>query len=212
MTFAPQGYRLAAVPAAAGVLAGLVFGWTYGLPILVLALAVLLFFRDPERTVPEEPQAVIAPADGRVCAVETGTDGHWFDRTASTKISIFMSPLDVHINRIPVAGTVERIEHRAGQFAAAYSPKASEINESNSLLIRARDGYELVVVQIAGWLARRIVCYIGEKASVARGERFGLIMFGSRVDVFLPPRARVLVSTGQRAVAGRTVIAEMPPE
>ncbi len=202
MKFAEQGYRAAAVPAVLGLLCGFTLGWVLGFCLLLFALAVLLFFRDPERVTPDAPNCVIAPADGRVVRVDGGAKGHRLCPEARTKISIFMSPLDVHINRVPVDATVEAIEHRSGKFSAAYSDEASETNESNSLLLRAADGYDLVVVQIAGWLARRIVCYIDERAEMVRGQRFGLIMFGSRVDIFLPAGARPKVSVGQRTTAG----------
>lgn len=211
MTFAKQGYAIAAVPAVAAVVAAPFLGWIAGAVLLFVALAFLLFFRDPSREVPTQPYAVISPADGRVVAVDKDTAGHRFDSQATTKVSIFMSPLDVHINRSPVAGKVEKIEHKAGSFSAAYSAGASDNNESNSLLIAAADGYRLVVVQIAGWLARRIVCSVAESTDLQRGERFGLIMFGSRVDVFLPPNAEVLVKIGERATAGLTVLAEVRP-
>lgn len=174
---------------------------------LLFALAVLLFFRDPVRVVPDRTGAVIAPADGKVVAVKVGAKPHRFDDQATTQISIFMSPLDVHINRVPVAGVLRRIEHRKGQFRAAYADEASEVNESNSVLVEATEGYRLVVVQIAGWLARRIICFAAENSVLARGERFGLIMFGSRVDVFLPPQAKPLVTVGDRTRSGETVLA-----
>ncbi len=209
MKFARQGYPAAAVPAAVGLAVGLLAGWMYGAALLVLAFAVLLFFRDPERSASEDPTAVISPADGRVVMVEKNVSGHRLAEELTTKIAIFMSPLDVHINRMPVAGTVDKIEHRTGQFRAAYTEDASDINESNSLVVSAERGYRLVVVQIAGWLARRIVCYIPERSRLARGERFGLIMFGSRVDVFLPAGAEPAVQPGRRVRAGETVIAHV---
>ena len=212
MTFAKEGYRIAAIPAAAALVAAFAFGWAVACLLLLVAVLALLFFRDPKRVVPTQPRAVIAPADGRIVAVDHQTSGHRLAPQATTKISIFMSPLDVHVNRAPLAGSVEKIEHKAGKFSAAYSPNASETNESNSLLMRADDGYHMVVVQIAGWLARRIVCWVPENSQLERGERFGLIMFGSRVDVFLPPQADVLVQVGQRSTAGCTVLAEVLAE
>ena len=212
MKFAEQGYRIAAGPAVASVVLAILVGPLWGLAGLAVAAALLAFFRDPERTVPDEPGAVIAPADGRVCAVTDDGKLHRFDETATRRVSIFMSPLDVHINRMPVDGTVERVEHKPGNFGAAYSDEASDSNESNSLLVRAADGSRLVVVQIAGWLARRIVCYIDEQAALARGERFGLIMFSSRVDVYLPADYEVAVAVGDRTTAGETVIARSAAE
>ena len=212
MRVAREGCAPAGAVAVVGVVVGLLSGWAWAAPVGLFALAVLLFFRDPERSTSAGANAVISPADGRICAIaaaETGETGHRFADSATTRISVFMSPLDVHINRMPVDGTVERIEHRAGSFRAAYADEASEVNESNSLLVRTSGGARVVVVQIAGWLARRIICYIGESAALRRGERFGLIMFGSRVDVFLPPGSTVKVAVGERVSAGSSVIAEL---
>jgi phosphatidylserine decarboxylase len=176
--------------------------------LLLVALAVLLFFRDPHRESLGGPDAVIAPADGRVVGVDTLPAGHPLAPDAVQRISIFMSPLDVHINRAPVDGVIEAVSYRRGRFSAAYRGDASEINEANALLIRARAGYPVVVVQIAGWLARRIVCDVAAGHSVTRGGRFGLIMFGSRVDVYLPAALSIKAAPGDRVRAGKTVIAQ----
>jgi phosphatidylserine decarboxylase len=118
-----------------------------------------------------------------------------------------MSPLDVHVNRSPLDAMLEKVDHRAGQFGAAYRADAGDINESNSLLLRTAAGAEVVVVQIAGWLARRIICRVKPPLHLSRGERFGLIMFGSRVDVYLPPGARLAVKSGETVRAGQTTLA-----
>jgi phosphatidylserine decarboxylase len=173
---------------------------------VLVALPVLLFFRDPERTPEGGDGSIIAPADGKVIDVRTTSTGHPLAPEACQRISIFMSPLDVHVNRAPVTGRVEEISYRKGQFRAAYAGDASEVNESNSMRMRTPDGIPVVVVQIAGWLARRIVCRVARGARLARGERFGLIMFGSRVDVYLPANASIIASPSQRVWAGRTVI------
>ncbi len=207
MKFAREGFVAAAVPAGAAVVLGAFFGATVFVGLAAVALAVLLFFRDPERVIPSDPSALVSPADGRVIAVEEGGKGHRFAPETTTRISIFMSPLNVHINRMPFSGTVERIEHKPGLFAGAYRADASEINESNSLLLRTPGGVPVVVVQIAGWLARRIVCHVQPQARVSRGERFGLIMFGSRLDVFLPPQVRPSVRVGDRVRAGSSIVA-----
>ncbi|RMF19262.1 MAG: phosphatidylserine decarboxylase, partial [Deltaproteobacteria bacterium] len=154
---------------------------------------------------------LLAPADGRVVSV-AGEHPHPLAPEARRRVSIFMSPLDVHVNRSPVSGVVEKRSYRPGSFGAAYKGDASEANEANALLIRADAGYRLVVVQIAGWLARRIVCDVGEGDRVERGARFGLIMFGSRVDVHLPDEVTVCVAPGQRVRAGRTVLASPAAE
>jgi len=207
LTFAKQGWPIFAGLTCLSAAAGVFFGpWVFAAGMLA-AVAALAFFRDPLRQVPGEEGAVIAPADGRIVAVTQGAEPHRFSPEATTKVSIFMSPLDVHINRSPVKGIIERIEHKSGRFRAAYADDASEVNESNSVLIKSEQGYAVVVVQIAGWLARRIICYASEKSAIGRGERFGLIMFGSRVDVFLPPRARALVNVGDRTRGGETILA-----
>lgn len=212
MKFAREGIVATAIPAVAALVLGPMLGEAVFIGLAVVALAVLLFFRDPERVIPSDPTALVSPADGRVIAVEEGGKGHRFATETTTRISIFMSPLDVHINRMPTSGTIEQIEHKPGRFAAAYRADASEINESNSLLLRTPGGVPIVVVQIAGWLARRIICRIQPQARVSRGERFGLIMFGSRVDVFLTPQARPVVRVGDRVRAGSSIVAVAAPE
>ena len=188
-----------------------VVGMLAGRPVAVvpLVLAVgfcLWFFRDPERTAPADDRAIISPADGRIVAVVSEREDRFLNVQA-TRVSIFMSPLDVHVNRSPVTGALEKADHRSGQFGAAYRMDAGDINESNSLLLRTAAGAEVVVVQIAGWLARRIICRVRPPARLARGERFGLIMFGSRVDVYLPPEARLAVKVGETVRAGKTTLA-----
>ncbi len=207
MKFAREGYFAAAVPAVGGGLVWFFAGPLFAGPVLVFALAVLAFFRDPQRTPEGGDDAIISPADGKVIAIDEVAAGHRMAPSARRRISIFMSPLDVHINRCPTAGTVKAIEHKNGQFRAAYAAEASEVNESNSLLLESASGYKMVVVQIAGWLARRIVCHVETGARLGRGERFGLIMFGSRVDVFFPDGVEITAELGQRVVSGRSMIA-----
>lgn len=189
---------------AAGILAlaALAVGWKWaGLVGALLALAFLGFFRDPERIAPEGDGLVLAPADGRVVGIKRmGAEG------TETRVSIFLSPLDVHVNRAPIRGKVERVHYQKGRFLAAYREEASESNEQNALTLVDTQGRRLGVVQIAGVLARRIVCYVKEGDALERGQRFGLIMFGSRVDLFLPGAARVEVAEGQRVRAGESVI------
>lgn len=209
MKFAKEGYRVAAVPAVVGIVAGLAWSWSAGCALMIAAVLALLFFRDPERIPQGGPGSLLAPADGRVVHAGPVDKPHRMQADALQRVSIFMSPLDVHINRSPTDGVVEDLEHRAGQFRAAYSEEASEANESLSLSLRASMGYSIVVVQIAGWLARRIVCHVARGRSLARGERFGLIMFGSRVDVYVPDRVNITVKPGDRVVAGTTVIGEV---
>jgi phosphatidylserine decarboxylase len=193
-----------------GLVVGVLLGWGYGVVLLLCAAAVLLFFRDPHRDPLGNAASILSPADGRVVGIETLPKGHALAPETVQRVSIFMSPLDVHINRVPVDGIVEAVSYNRGRFSAAYKGEASELNESNALLIQARAGFHVVVVQIAGWLARRIVCDVGAGAPVARGSRFGLIMFGSRVDVYLPSTVTITAERGQRVQAGRSVIAQVP--
>ena len=176
---------------------------------LVVGLALSVnFFRDPERAPPPGEHLVVSPADGRVVAVVPEREDRFLGTTA-TRISIFMSPLNVHVNRNPVSGTVERVQHTNGKFRAAFADKASLDNERNAVVLESR-GRRYLMVQIAGAVARRIVCKVAPGDRTRRGERFGLIMFGSRVDLFLPADVRPLVARGDRVHAGTTVIAEEP--
>jgi phosphatidylserine decarboxylase len=207
LKFAREGYFPAAIPAVAGLLCLPLFGAFVGGGLMVFALAVLLFFRDPKRRAPEDPRAIISPADGKVVGVGRREKGHHLAGDVMNRVSIFMSPLDVHINRMPVAGTVKDVEWSPGQFRAAYADDASEINESNALLVEAASGFRMVIVQIAGWLARRIICRAGPGDKLSRGEKFGLIMFGSRVDLYLPDDVTIKVRPGERVWSGTSVIA-----
>ncbi len=205
MTIAREGLPLIAT---AGVLAAAAFGfgWTALGAVLVLAtLAVAAFFRDPERNVPRGDDLVVSPADGRIVSVaEVAGDSMFAD--AATRISIFLSPLDVHINRAPVAGRVDKVRYQTGRFFAAYKEDASRLNEQNALRIVDERERNWGVVQIAGFLARRIVCRVAAGAALARGEKFGLIMFGSRTDIYLPKGCRVEATEGQRVTGGETIL------
>jgi phosphatidylserine decarboxylase len=196
----------ALVPAA--ILAGARrYGWAAGFTALGAFFAY--FFRDPERQVPNEPGLVVSPADGRI-VIAGDADPRWSPPGAWKQITIFLSPLDVHMNRTPVAGRVSRVEYRAGTFLPAYKVEAGQ-NELNEIWID-HHGEPVVVRQIVGVLARRIVCRVVEGQELERGERIGLMKFGSRMDVFLPARAELLVRTGEQVVAGETVLARLPPE
>jgi len=207
--FASEGYVPASIPALAGIVAWLAVGYWLAVPLLVFAVLVLLFFRDPQRTPLGGPSSIISPADGRIVDISDGM-GHALAPGATKRVSIFMSPLDVHINRMPATASIEHVSYKPGKFRAAYGSQASDTNESNALLLQTPAGWQMVVVQIAGWLARRIVCDVVEGDQRARCERFGLIMFGSRVDMHMPADVHVLVAVGERVAAGRTVIAEPP--
>jgi len=180
-------------------------------PVLAASLAALggffaYFFRDPDRSVPQDPALVVSPADGKVM-IAGPSDGRWSPPGAWKQITIFLSPLDVHINRTPVAGRITRIEYRPGSFLPAYHESSND-NELNEIWLDA-DGQQIVVRQVVGILARRIVCRVGEGQMLSRGERIGLMKFGSRMDVFLPERAEISVRVGEHVVAGETVIAKL---
>ena len=168
------------------------------------------FFRDPPRVTPVRDGLVVAPADGRISQVTTAAPPHelGLGATPLPRVSIFMSVFDCHINRSPVAGQVEKIVYQPGKFFNADLDKASADNERNSLVI-AVAGARVAVVQIAGLIARRIVCFVRNGQSVGIGERFGMIRFGSRLDVYLPPGVAPLVAVGQTAIAGETVLADL---
>jgi phosphatidylserine decarboxylase len=180
------------------------------LPFLALAGFMAYFFRDPERTPVVGDDLVLAPADGKVMvagAAEPGVPppGTW------QQISIFLSPIDVHVNRIPFSGTVERVEYTPGKFLPAYQAESAAQNERNELWIRR--GTRLVVArQLVGILARRIVCRVAPGAVVTAGDRFGLMKFGSRMDVFVPPGVTIAVAVGERVTGGETVLARWPAE
>ena len=204
----PEGYPFIG----AFALASLILFWIWS-PLgwigTLLTLWCALFFRDPKRVTPQGEGIVVSPADGRVSLIvqavppaELGLGDRPLPR-----ISVFMSVFNCHVNRSPVAGRIERIAYRPGKFINAELDKASEDNERNSLMI-ATPGGRIGVVQIAGLVARRIVSFVREGQSLAAGERFGLIRFGSRLDVYLPDGAKPLVSEGQTAVAGETVLAD----
>src|SRR3990172_2592638 len=179
MRVAPEGYKFIAAGAAVSALAALV-GWGI-LAVLALAATCFLvnFFRDPDRLTPPGDHLVTAPADGRVVAVLDRVREERFLMRECQRVSIFMSPLDVHVNRIPVDGTVIDVTHRRGRFHAAFLDKASELNEQNAVVLEDRRGERVLFVQIAGQLARRIVCKIAPGDRVERGQRYGMIMFGS---------------------------------
>ncbi len=178
---------------------------------LVAGLFCLYFFRDPERVPPTRAGAILAPADGRVVSVAPGVPPAELGLGPAVRwrISIFLSVLNVHVNRVPIDGTVTRIAYRHGAFLNASLDKASDANERNAIAFRLADGRELVVVQIAGLIARRILCTLREGDAVHGGNRLGIIRFGSRTDLYLPEGVQPLVSEGQTMIGGETVIAEV---
>jgi phosphatidylserine decarboxylase len=175
-------------------------------PLAALGGFMAYFFRDPERQIPQEPGAVVSPADGRVM-IAGPSDGRWAPPGSWKQITIFLSPMDVHINRTPVAGRITRVDYRPGKFLPAYD-EGSNDNELNEVWVDY-NGQPVVFRQVVGILARRIVCRVREGQVLERGERVGLMRFGSRMDVFLPVAARLHVSVGDRVVGGETVLATL---
>ena len=171
------------------------------------------FFRDPERVTPDRPDLIVSPADGIVSLIEPAVPPAELGMpdVPLTRVSVFMSVFNCHINRAPVAGKVQAVAYRPGKFFNASLDKASADNERNSLCIRMDDGRDLAVVQIAGLVARRIVCFVKSGDGLETGERFGLIRFGSRLDVYLPEGVDPMVRIGQTMVAGETVLAALKP-
>jgi len=202
---APEGHPFILVTAVAGVLAW-VFGFAaVAVALWLVALGCIAFFRDPDRRSDASPDVVLAPADGKVIALTTAP-AKLEAFGLATQVSIFMSPIDVHINRAPTAGTVREATWTPGRKFPAYRDKASELNEHSFVVLDGPLG-TVAYKQIAGSLARRVVCDLAPGQRVQRGQRVGLIKFSSRVDLFLPPTAETLVSVGQRTRAGVTPVA-----
>ena len=205
MRIAREGYPIIFLAAVLPMTA-IALGWVaIGVIALLPTAAVAAFFRDPERIPPGGEGLIVSPADGRVVSIAEVKDEPGFPG-AATRISIFLSPLDVHINRTPVKGMIEEIKYHRGEFVAAYKQDASERNEQNALRFVDDKGRHFGVVQIAGVLARRIVCRVKAGDALGRGERFGLIMFGSRTDTYLPGGCRIEVAEGQRVKGGETIL------
>ena len=206
----PQGWPFIGIAAAINL--GLVLwlgGW--GFLVLPVTLWVVAFFRDPDRHPPQGEGLILSPADGILLPIVQAEPPSELRLPAGprTRLSIFMSVFDVHVNRIPEGGTIEELSYKTGKFFNASFDKASEHNERMAVLLRTVGGEPLVVVQIAGLVARRIFCALTKGQTVSRGERFGLIRFGSRLDVYLPAGARVVVERGQSVRAGETILAHL---
>jgi len=182
--------------------------WPLGLVFGILAGYTAYFFRNPERLPPVGSALVASPADGKIIFVGVVTETE-FSNEEMQKISIFMSLWDVHVNRVPVDGTVRDMKYHRGRFMAAFEERASEENERNAMLIETSKGQRLVVVQVAGLVARRIVCYPTVGAFVLKGQRMGLIRFGSRCDIYVPKGAEVLVKLGEKVLGGETILAHL---
>lgn len=175
------------------------------LPFFLFGVFSIWFFRDPERRITHSPDAILSPADGKVIKIENVMDNKYLNAEAK-KISIFMSIFDVHVNRIPFDGVVEEVRYNPGKFLVASLDKASESNEQNAVIVHTEGKGKYAFVQIAGLVARRIVCRLKNGDTVKRGERFGMIRFGSRLDVYLPDRVQVTVRVGEKVKAGETIL------
>ena len=207
MRLDPSGLPFIVGAALLAVVAGVAAGWSFALPFVVITAFFLFFFRDPDRSPParDAGDAVLAPADGRVlvagrAAASTAPPGEW------QQISIFLSPIDVHVNRMPVSGRVTRVSFTRGRFLPAYRDHAAAVNERSEIWIDHR-GQTVVARQIVGILARRVVCRVQSGVEVRAGDRFGIMKFGSRMDVFVPSSATVVATVGQKVRGGETVIA-----
>ena len=202
MRIAREGILYIVIPAIVGVILFALGYWSIAFLFLAVAAFMLYFFRDPRRQPPSEPDVVVAPADGRVTRVSALAPGR---ESSATLVSIFLSPLDVHINRSPIAGKVTDVSYTRGKFLMATDERASLVNEQNALTIEG-DKVSVVCKQIAGILARRIVCWKHKDDCVALGERIGLIKFSSRTDVVLPGNVKVIVTRGMKVRGGTTII------
>jgi phosphatidylserine decarboxylase len=205
---AKEGWPYAAASIAVALVIHWFAGFWWALPFWLVAIFVVQFFRDPARTIPQDPKAVLSPADGRIVAVERVQDPY-LNRDA-LKMSVFMNVFNAHSNRSPVDGEIRNTWYHAGKFINAMMSKASLENERAALWIRTPNGADVTCVQVAGLIARRILCYVHTGQKLARGERFGFIRFGSRVDVYIPPAAVPRASIGDKVYATESVLALLP--
>jgi phosphatidylserine decarboxylase len=206
---AKEGYPFIAFSAFVTLIIAVLGYDILALPALALTTFVVCFFRDPERIGPVSEDALISPADGKVILIEKIIDDQYLLGQVY-KISIFMNVFNVHVNRVPVSGTVEKIIYSPGKFYSADSDRGAMHNEHCATLLRSASGHRLAFVQVAGLIARRIVCWLEADDQVRRGQRFGLIRFGSRVDLYIPTQTQLEIAVGQKVRAGETVIGYLP--
>lgn len=202
--FAPEGYPYFAFFGALTLILFFIGGVWAGLLPLVLTLFMFYFFRDPDRRIPEGNDIFVSPADGRVILIQSANGDACFPER-SKQISIFMSPLNVHVNRAPCDGTVESVVHRPGKFLSAFKPEASLQNEQIAMILKGGGG-RIQVCQVAGAVARRAVCRVKAGDALRKGQRYGIIKFSSRLDVYLPEETEISVKIGDRVTAGETVL------
>ena len=206
--FAKEGFPFIGVAAGVTLLVGWL-GWTVAaIGAAILTLFVSWFFRNPVRVIPQGPGLIVAPGDGKVIAIEEEFEPRYL-KERSLRITIFLNVFDVHINRIPCEGIVEDVQYQPGLFLVASKPEATIKNEQNALMIKAKQDAKVLCVQVAGLIARRIVCWVAPKDRAVRGERFGLIRFGSRMDTFLPIGTAIRVAVGDRVKGGETILGEL---
>lgn len=206
---AREGWLFVGIALAAALSVGFFLSWWWSVPFWLLGIFILQFFRDPPRDVPDDPRAVLSAADGRVVEVSRAQDP--YVKREALKVSVFMNVFNVHSNRSPVDGVVKERWYFPGAFVNAALDKASLENERNALWLRTREGQDVTCVQVAGLIARRILCYVGAGAELERGQRFGFIRFGSRVDVYLPLDAEVKAAIGDKVYAAESVLAWLTP-
>jgi phosphatidylserine decarboxylase len=209
MKIAKEGFLFIAPPLALAVLFLGVGWWPLGVVFLLLAAAFVFFFRDPARKIPEDERLVLSPADGKVLTVDT-LPSHPDLPGPVTRVCIFLSLFDVHLTRAPLTGTVRRVDYHPGKFFPAYRDEAGKLNESNTLLIQG-DRLAVSLKQIVGVAARRIKCFVRANDRIVRGQKIGLMYFGSRVEICLPPGTKIKTGVGQKVKAGESVIAEVEP-
>lgn len=206
-----EGYRFILIFALTSIVIALISS-KLGLIGLVLTLWCIFFFRDPERVIPTESKIIVSPADGIVTLVEKGVtapDDLGFGDKKWNKISVFLNVFNVHVNRTPVAGTITKVSYKPGKFLSANVAEASSENERNSVVVKTADGTEIVFVQVAGLVARRIVSDIKEGQEVKTGDRYGIIRFGSRADLYFPENVEIKALVGQTMIGGETIIAKL---
>ncbi len=204
---AREGWPFIIISGALAVVLTYACGWGWAAPVWIFFVFCVQFFRDPPREIPQAEKAVLSPADGRIVAIEPVRDP-WLERDA-LKVSVFMNVFNVHSNRSPVDGEIKGVWYHPGKFVNADLAKASTENERNALHIRTGN-HDVTCVQVAGLIARRILCYVKSGDTLSRGQRYGFIRFGSRVDVYLPTDSRVKVTIGEKVSATTTILAELP--
>jgi phosphatidylserine decarboxylase len=206
--FAKEGFPFIGAAAGVTLLTGWL-GWTIAaIGAALLTLFVSWFFRNPARMIPQGPALVVAPGDGKVIAIEEEFEPRYL-KDRSIRLTIFLNVFDVHINRIPCEGVVEDVQYQPGLFLVASKPEATIQNEQNAVMIKTVQGAKVLCVQVAGLIARRIVCWVSPKEKAVRGERFGLIRFGSRMDTFLPIGTVIKVAVGDHVKGGETILGEL---